>query len=471
MSQIDNYAAILRALNSRWTPHAGQVPIGKAVFGEGVRKVFLSCGRQFGKTEFAIYSILRYAATNPDSMCLYVGPKQKQVEDITWQRFMRMLPPELKANALIGNREIHFPNGAVIYVRGSNEPDALRGITPQFVVYEEFKDFNPRFHDDICGPAIEARNAKLLIIGTPPEEYTFFVRIWEEFKTEDQSEYRCFEGATLDNPHNNRKNVLKEIAKLRIRGEEAKIQREYYGRFVRGGAGSVFPMFSPEKHVRAHELIMKHSIEKDRADFEWHLMADPGTTTVFGALIIAIHPYTKHVYVLDEIYERDQAYTGTMDIWPLMQEKCYDLYPGSDLESFYDWEKGYDEAAAWFANEMMRNFGISFEKTEKALNKPTAGFSIIKALLNLESITISDRCENLIREIQGLYVDERGKVNRSCEDHLVDCLRYTLHAAKYDINETVPPSHRPNLEGRKLKDRNRDRSEADELEKLFSFED
>ena len=439
-------ATAIKALNAKWKPHPGQIPVGKALFGDGLKRIFLSIGRQWGKTEFAIYAIVRWAATHPGDMCYYFGPKQKQVEDIMWRRICNMIPLELLKGGANGiyqsKKELHLLNGAIIHVRGSDDPDISRGLTPNFAVYEEYKDFKNYVHDDIIGPALAARGGTLLVIGTPPDHENFFTDLADQFKNGSPDKYAYFEGGTLDNPYNDKEAVLEEIERLKRKGEFAKVWREYFGKFVPGGSSNVFPMFNPDIHVKPHNQIMEQFIKPDIKRFEWYLMADPGTTTVFGAVFAAIHPYTKHIYILDEIYETDRNLTTTNIMWEEMVKKSNDLYPSGDVSNFDDWTKGYDQAAAWFENEMRYNHGINFIPTDKINNRKEHGISLLKDLFLMNLMTISDKCVHTIKEISRYQTNDRGEFIKK-NDHNIDNLRYILAMSHYDINQAVPPSAGP----------------------------
>jgi len=53
-------------------------------------------------------------------------------------------------------------------------------------------------------------------------------------------------------------------------------------------------------------------------------------------------------------------------------------------------------------------------------------------------LTISDRCENLMWEIENYVRDENGRIPKK-NDHLLDCFRYLLTCSRYEINEDVAP--------------------------------
>ena len=95
--------------------------------------------------------------------------------------------------------------------------------------------------------------------------------------------------------------IDQEIKQLRARGEDDVVQLEYYSKVIQGGKKSIFPMFDKRQHVKNHHDLMA-TLNNDLKRLEWYLVADPGTVTCFGALLCAINPYSKQVYILDRIF-------------------------------------------------------------------------------------------------------------------------------------------------------------------------
>ena len=179
---------------------------------------------------------------------------------------------------------------------------------------------------------------------------------------------------------------------------------------------------------------MMQEISRDRSKLEYYVVTDPGTTTCFAALFVALNPYTRKVYILDEIYETDQQYTSVSEMYPRIYSKTQELYPGSDFEE--DWMKCYDEAAAWFANEVMQQYGIYFIPTDKRHNKKENGLSLIKDQLIHDLIVVSDRCEKWWWEHEQYAKDDKGNLPKR-NDHLIDCTRYFNGIAHYSMVEVM----------------------------------
>ena len=73
------YGAILRDLNSQWTPHHKQAVATASIFKYGKKTTFLEWGRKGGKTDVIIYILYRMALHNPGSASYYIAPFQNHV--------------------------------------------------------------------------------------------------------------------------------------------------------------------------------------------------------------------------------------------------------------------------------------------------------------------------------------------------------------------------------------------------------
>ena len=62
-------------------------------------------------------------------------------------------------------------------------------------------------------------------------------------------------------------------------------------------------------------------------------------------------------------------------MYPQMDNKMMEFYPNSSVAD--DWIKGFDEAAVWFATEVMDQYGVYFMPTQKHLNKTSSSFEVM----------------------------------------------------------------------------------------------
>jgi hypothetical protein len=425
--EIVRIATGLKALHERWTPHDAQIEIGRALLGERKKEVFAQCGRNLGKSELTGYLMWRWAWTFPGSENYYFSPYMKQSREIMWasRRIQEFGPKDWIEKVNEQEMRITFKNGSFIKLDGSDNVEAYRGVKPKgLTVYDEFKDFRPEFHD-AYDPNRAAHDTPLFIIGTPPEFEGQFTEVAASWAKDANKAF--FKFPTYSNPHISRDWLEKKKAELYERGEGDKWEREYMAEFVRGGSKRIFPMLK-DTFIKPHGEIMT-SIMRDRRKLEWFCWADPAGASCFAVIFVAINPFTRQVYVLDEIYETRQEEMTVDKIGARIISMTRQLYDG-------EWRFGYDEAEAWFRNEMLERFGLSFEPTQKAKNDKTTGLSLIKDIMLNGKLTLSSRVQKLFWEMDNYRKDDEGRIIKK-NDHLIDSMRYTLGAAYYSLNETL----------------------------------
>ena len=420
--------------------HSGQIEVLQDLYKHGKKIIMLPCGRKFAKTESAAYVLWKQALNHPGSACYYVTPQGSHGREIVWNnnRLQKFLGKDSKKYInQPRNQEmlIPFKNGSYIRVIGSENYGVANGLTPDIAVYDEFKLFHPRWHTDFS-PNLSIKAAPLLIIGTLPtpgdSNYEQYYEVLDAVKSHPKGAVHF--KTTWDNPINQlpdiKEGIERDIEMLRLRGEEDVVQREYYSKIIPGGKRAVFPMLQRERHVVPHATILAE-IDRDRKRLEFVWCADPGNTTAFGMLFACLNRYTGKLYILDEIYEKNQNDTSCGVIIPRGKSKCFELQPGGNLED--DWLKISDEAAAWFMTESMQRYGIYFSPAEKWKGTKEEGLSLIKDQLIHGAAVISDRCENLLREMEMYAKDGSGKIPKK-NDHLIDCFRYLNMGLRYDFN-------------------------------------
>jgi hypothetical protein len=428
--KLEHYARIIKSLNECFKPHDGQVKVGRALFQDQVKDIFVEAGRSWGKTYLMSYLLWRWAILNPGSQNYYFAPYMKQAREIIWAPgILKNFGPRDWINDE-NNTEMRIPfkNGSFVKADGSDNVNAYRGVKPNgLIIFDEFKDFREDFFEAF-DPNRSAFDAPLIIIGTPPGRDCQFTRIRDEFKSNPSRRY--FHGPSTKNPYISKDWLEKKRIELVSRGEEDVWQREYLAMQVSGGATKIFPMVN-KSLVKPHEEIL-HKINRERKRMEWILWTDPAAASTFAVLFACHNPYTKEIFLLDELYEQDQARMTVKTIGSAMLTKK------AEIDDKYEWRQGYDEAASWFQNEMLDNFGEHFEASQKAQNNKDSGLTLIKDIILQNKLFISDRCIKTFWEMDNYYKDKSGNIPKK-DDHLVDCLRYILAALHYSLPETRPP--------------------------------
>jgi hypothetical protein len=422
--------------------HEGQIEALAPLYEDNINTLMLPCGRKFGKTDAASFVLWHQALFTPGSACYFIAPEGSHGRELLWRnkRLQKFMGEDTDKYILKESQQdmtIYLKNGSFIRIMGSENWAAGNGLTPHIAVYDEFKAFHPQWHIEFS-PNRAAKAAKLVIIGTLPkpgdrniDQYNSVL----EYCKKDPHSAVIFR-TTWDNPINHlpeqKKVIEDEIKRLRDHKDEDIVQREYYSKIIAGGSSSIFPMLDKKIHVQDHKSIMME-VKRDIKKLEWYCVADPGTYSCFAVLFAAINPYTKKMYLLDEVYALDQNDTSTQEIYKQIALKTNELNPYEDLD---EWYKVYDEAGSWFANEILSRYGISFHKTVKRHGDKEEGLSVIKDQLIHKSVIISTKCKNLYSEMIRYAKDGKGKIPKK-NDHLIDCYRYLLDSCNYDFNSVM----------------------------------
>lgn len=435
-----------------WTPHNGQLPIVSSFLIDWMIGVFVRCGRKFGKTELAIYMLIMFAKLFNNAECYYVADEKDHARDILWDNgrlpqfftTIRQLPDEpkelfairKKAGIILqkdwithtNNSEMTLRLGSsIIKVDGAKNFSKADGLSPTLVVYDEFKDHDPRY-DQRMRPNLMALHGRIFIIGTPPDnEENNYCKTEEEFKHKKnhvQFERPCYENEIVypggkDNPM-----LLEEERAYRMRGEIHIFLREFMAKIVPDEAARIFPMFDRKVHVGSYQAMILE-IKKNYKKWDFYISYDPASTSVFGVLLVAIHRYDKRVWLLDEIYEDRQLETTSKKIYVRARDKRDAIY-----EYEADWYQLYDYAAAWFQTEIAVEFDEAIHPCTKDLKNKESKLSVIKDTMLYDRFLISDACPKTIWEIELYKKDEHGKIPKK-NDHNIDNLRYILNAAYY----------------------------------------
>lgn len=422
-------------------PHEGQGEVIRAFFNDKKKIIMGQCGRSFGKSETVLYIAWRYALLNPGKEIYIICPELKQAKKLYWlpKRLQNYGPQEFIAEHRESELRTVFTNGSYIILDGCENYEAMRGIKPHLVFYDEFQHHSQYFDEEVMQPNLSSGKVSLLVFGTPPKIDCHYVHFRQNLLDNIQrgnSKYMYIELHSAKNPTLDKVWLAEKKADL-IRRDKYNIWlREYEGKMVFDTESAIFPFFNEKKHVYEHNYLMK-LIHRDRHKLRWYDLYDPGTSTVFAGLFIAHNPYTGQLFLLDEIYAQERKECTTQAVYRKSIDIRKDLYDYED-----EWTGYYDEAAAWFANEVNEQFGRNLIATHKqkvhATNEEArAGESILNTIMMSENaFFVSDRCVKFLWEILQYMFGENGKYPKK-NDHLMDLLFYYVTETNYTIIEEV----------------------------------
>ncbi|HEY8272149.1 MAG TPA: hypothetical protein VIG33_14765 [Pseudobdellovibrionaceae bacterium] len=421
-------AEAIQELNSRWKPHEAQIPIGRALFYQGAKDIFVCAGRNFGKTELAGYCSWRYAAEHPGSENYIFEPYSKQAREILWasQRIQNFGPEQWVEGLNTTEMRITFKNGSFIKLEGSDNSAAMAGIKPKgLIIYDEFKDH--RFTSiDNFEPNRAAFDVPALFIGTPPMVHNHYVDYMDLAKSD--SNWRFFHAPTSSNPFIKKSWLERKKAEKIKMGDLEGWLREYEALFVKGGKGSIFPQFFKMSRPNFDEVR-----PKDLNKWQILVSFDPASTSVFGVVFLLFNEWTKQTIVFDELYVDDQALMTAREIHRQVEEKLQ-----SYLKKVKDIRFGYDEAAAWFRNEINEFSNWWLEPSSKSDFGVDGYINLVRQHMNKGLLTVCANCPKLIWELESYQKDENGRIPKE-NDHNINALQYGLSCLGLRLDEDKPP--------------------------------
>lgn len=429
-------ATILAALHSSWSPLPWQIKAGQALFRDHKKRLFLQNARKTGKTEYLLYCMVRAALSKPNSQIYFVAPFAIQARELILanRRLQQFIPPQFLEKINKTELRVTLTNGSFIKLCGADNSEALRGVQPDMLVIDECKDVPADFIEAFL-PNMAVKRAPVIFAGTPPASENIYTKLAEQCQNDPESFW--IQVPTSANSHIAPEEIERERIALFARGEEDVFAREWEGRFVRGGSRSIFPMFGRECVMPYSSMLQ--ATDKDVSQLEWHVITDPGNSTVFGVLVFAYNAHTSQIWVFDEVYETRSTHTSVSKIWPAIEERQKDL----GLPDSIEWNYTSDEAATWFRNEVMDRYPKLFiAPTRKAERTKEAGITLLKDLMLAGKFRISDRCVALFRELENYVKDNEGRIPKR-NDHLIDCCRYLLGAV--DCQLSAEAKERPQI--------------------------
>lgn len=146
-------------------------PMQGLIFQDRRRFRVVLAGRRGGKTVLGGVELLRGAAEHP-GVYYYVAPTYRMAKDIAWETYKRIFPAAWIRKKNESELKIELINGSLIYLKGSEDPDALRGPALNGCVLDECAFQQQYTWDSVISPALSDRNGWALFTTTPSPEGT-----------------------------------------------------------------------------------------------------------------------------------------------------------------------------------------------------------------------------------------------------------------------------------------------------------
>lgn len=207
------------------------LPWQQEVFKDTTRFKVIAAGRRCGKSRLAATTLLIEGLRCPTgSAVLYVSPTMGQSRQIIWDLLLD-LGREVIQSSHVNNLDITLINGARIYVRGSDRPDTLRGVSLTYAVLDEVADIKVEAWEQVIRASLSDKKGRAIFIGTPKGR-NWFYDLFNLGKDGEDEDWKSWHFTTKDNPMIDPKEI--ESAKKTL--SSFSFKQEYMASFDTAGS-------------------------------------------------------------------------------------------------------------------------------------------------------------------------------------------------------------------------------------------
>jgi hypothetical protein len=401
------------------------------------------CSRRAGKSIGLVHKHLRSGRKFPGSTSFYITNTRRQAERGFWAQGLVPTLKRLDIPHKLNQNELSctFPNGSRILLGGANdlqEIETYRGTKTPLVTIDEaqsVRGFISTLIDDIFLPQLAdyGSEGQILLTGTPnPSALGYFHEATTGTRP-DAEGWSVHRWTMFDNPH--MPDPAGFLARYLVRRGwtegDPKIQREFFGRWVRDSEGLVYPFerknlvqFLPEGFPR-------------EGGWCFILGLDPGYRDATAFVVLAFSERLAQILLVESFQK-----TGLIpDAVAVEVEQLQERY---DFDAIVVDAGGLGKA---YAETMIQKYGISAEVAQKT-QKNTAiqhlngdlRAGVLRALVPANEDLLHDasllqwdyeKVEKAGREKvswEDLRIDDRTP------DHLLDAMLYAHRKCRAYMN-------------------------------------
>lgn len=320
----------------------------------------------------------------------------------TLDRFFQVFP-EYKEFYKEQRSVIEFPNGTRVFIRSTDEPIALEGMTLHWAWLDEAGMMRPQVFP-IIRSRVSTTGGQVLITSTPYALNWLYRDVYLPNRSGEYADMSVFTWRSVDSPFFTAEFAEKE--RQRLSPEEYK--RRYEGTFVKM-QGLVWD-FPDEQIFDTHGVLSNVLTYPDRvvAGVDWGF--NNPSAIVIGVVKDAVF------YVVDEWKESNKTTSEIIAQAMKMNAK--------------------NPVAMWYPDpadpskiEEFRRAGLPIGTVDKDVS---LGLSHVASLIRERRLWVARECKQLINEMSEYHYedkDDRGSGRETPvkeNDHLCDALRYML---------------------------------------------
>lgn len=329
-------------------------------------------------------------------------------KNIAWELLIKIVPKEIIDKTNESELYLRLINGAVIELKGSDNPDSLRGVGLDGVVLDEWAMQDPSVWSEIIRPALTDRQGWAVFIGTPAGKNHFY-DLYSSTPEQDRvflraSDTKIIPQAELD------------LARSEMNQDEYNQEFECSFLFF---SGQVYKEFNPDKHVIKNP---------PKIDDRWFRGAaiDYGQVNPTCVLWYATD-YDGRVFIYDEYYQAGKTVKQHAEsIGPKLNNltNLPMIDPSAYAKTRSKGDTPYSVVDEFFDNNI---------SVVPAQNDVLGGINRVREYFEKDMLFVYPNCENLIKELQNYRWKPKKRVDMATpdeplkvNDHACDSLRYII---------------------------------------------
>lgn len=368
----------------------------------------LITGRRFGKTHLGIRELCKSAATIPGSINWAICPSYRMAKAIWWTQIKEKLN-NLRWIETSNEAEltIKLKNGSQIALKGCDNPDSLRGLGLDFVIFDEFQDSPKEAFTEVIRPALSDKKGRAMFTGTPKGvgswSHELFTRALNE-KDWAAWQFTTIDGGNVD---------AEEIESARRDLDEKTFLAEYMATF-NTYSGTVAYNFSYKENVVP---LPEPEMGFIHVGIDFNIL--PMT-----AVIAQVKGQECHVF--DELHMKGSN----------TEEVCEELkhrYPYSKIIAYPDPASRQKKTSAGGKTDFSILMNAGFTVKARHFHTPVRDRvnslnAKLKNAAGLRTLFIDPKCKHTIDSLQRLsYIEGTNTIDKNSGlDHQFDALGYMV---------------------------------------------
>jgi len=339
-------------------------PWQSLVWSDPHRFIVINAGRRAGKTYMVAWKLLDFATKKPGSIVWYVAPTYRQAKNILWEQLVHIIPRTIIDKKNETELKIRLVNNSTISVKGAEDPDSLRGVKIDFVVFDEcaFIDNWEEVWKIIRPTLIDSQGSSWFI--STPNGFNHFKTLSEEYQKDKNYSYH--HATSWDNPYLDKSEL--ETIKKEQAGNPDKVDayyQEIMGEF-RKMSGLIYKNFDRKIH-----MVEIPDIE---FNYTYTRSIDFGFGHKTALIYFAINEDATEIYAYDGLYQSGLTEKDIAEIIKIKDGNKYITNPVAD-------------SAAPMAIAELAHYGVYFSPIEKGADSVRAGIAKVAELLKVRKDT------------------------------------------------------------------------------------